>query len=257
MIRPRTYSNSNGKSIQNAISQGRSSKKWDKLAKKTAWDLSTVKAKAKVRSEVKVQGKTVHFGTLMNLCREKHLELAPDLRSYKGRVVFRGDSVKDESGFFAVFSEQGTSASHMAAAKFMDAIARPPGCDGEDSDVVGAYTQVSLEDIEKEALMGEHAKCDETWITLPRSQRPTWWDTIEPVCRLRLNLYGHPLTGLHLEKFCQSELVKEGFEKIKGWECLYKHHELGLFLSVYADDLKMDGQKTSAPCGSDSKSTWI
>ena len=38
---------------------------------------------------------------------------------YKGRVVFGGERVKDESGFHAVFSEQGTSASHMAVAKFM------------------------------------------------------------------------------------------------------------------------------------------
>ena len=33
---------------------------------------------------------------------------------------------KDETGFFVVFSEQGASASHMSAAKFLDAVARMP-----------------------------------------------------------------------------------------------------------------------------------
>ena len=60
----------------------------------------------------------------MDLCHEKHSEQAEAMRRYKGRVVFRGDQVRDEDGFYAVFSEQGTSASHMAAAKFLDAIAR-------------------------------------------------------------------------------------------------------------------------------------
>ena len=63
-----------------------------------------------------------------------------------GRSVSRGDSVKDEHGQYAVLTEQGASASHVAASKFMDAIARMPGNSSEDSDAVGTYTQVSLAD---------------------------------------------------------------------------------------------------------------
>ena len=36
------------------------------------------------------------------------------------------------------------SASHMAAATFLDAIARIAECDGQDSDAVGAYAQCEL-----------------------------------------------------------------------------------------------------------------
>ena len=64
-----------------------------------------------------------------------------DELEWKGRVVFRGDITRDESGYYAVFSEQGTSASHMAAAKFLDAISRFSGNDGEESDTIGAYMQ--------------------------------------------------------------------------------------------------------------------
>ena len=38
-------------------------------------------------------------------------------QKYKGRVVLRGDIVKDDSGFYAVFTEQCSSASQMTAAK--------------------------------------------------------------------------------------------------------------------------------------------
>ena len=52
--------------------------------------------------------------------RQKH-------QQYKGRVVLRGDIVKDDSGSYAVFTEQGSSASQMTAAKIMDIISRLPG----------------------------------------------------------------------------------------------------------------------------------
>ena len=45
------------------------------------------------------------------------------LQKYKGRVVLRGDIVKDDSGAFAVFTEQGSSSFQMTAAKVMDVIA--------------------------------------------------------------------------------------------------------------------------------------
>ena len=67
----------------------------------------------------------MHFGSLMDLCHVKNSQLGQEFWTYKGRVVFRGDIVKDEYGQYAVFAEQGASASHMSAAKFMDAIARP------------------------------------------------------------------------------------------------------------------------------------
>ena len=57
--------------------------------------------------------------------------------------------VKDDSGSYAVFTEQGSSASQMTAAKFMDIISRLPGCDGQAADAVSAYTQVKMEDAPK------------------------------------------------------------------------------------------------------------
>ena len=56
---------------------------------------------------------------------------------------------KDDSGSSAVFTEQGSSASQMTAAKIMDIISRLPGCNGQAADAVSAHTQVKLDDAHK------------------------------------------------------------------------------------------------------------
>ena len=65
-------------------------------------------------------------------------------KKYKGRVVFRGDQVTDDTGLYAVFTEQGASASQMAAAKFLDTIARMPGMASHAAYAIKGYTQVPL-----------------------------------------------------------------------------------------------------------------
>ena len=57
-------------------------------------------------------------------------------KKYKGRVVLRGEIVKDDSGVYAVFTEQGSTASQMTAANVMGVIARLPDFDGQTADAV-------------------------------------------------------------------------------------------------------------------------
>ena len=85
----------------------------------------------------------------MDICHLKNAELEAKHQKYKGRVVLRGDIVKDDSVSYAVFTAQGSSASQMAAAKVMDIISRLPGCDGQAADAVSAYSQVKMEDAHK------------------------------------------------------------------------------------------------------------
>ena len=54
--------------------------------------------------------------------------------------------MKDDSGSYAVFTEQGSSASQMTAAKVMDIISSLPGCAGQGGEAVSAYTQVKMKD---------------------------------------------------------------------------------------------------------------
>ena len=79
--------------------------------------------------EARTSGAKVHFASLMDICHLKNAELEAKHQKYKGRVVLRSDIVKDDSGSYAVFTEQqGSSASQMTAAKVMDIISRLPGC---------------------------------------------------------------------------------------------------------------------------------
>ena len=106
-------------------------KEWEKLEKISAWNLTKVKSRKEVIEEARTSGATVHFASLMDICHLKNAELEAKHQKYKGRVVLRGDIVKDNSGSYAVFTEQGSSASQMTAAKIMDIIPRLPGCDGQ------------------------------------------------------------------------------------------------------------------------------
>ena len=73
-----------------------------KLEKISAWNLTKVRSKKDVIDEAKTSGATVHFASLMDICHLKNAELEAKHQKYKGRVVLRGDIVKDDSGSYAV-----------------------------------------------------------------------------------------------------------------------------------------------------------
>ena len=150
--------------------------------------------------EARTKGTKVHFASLMDICHLKNAELEATHQKYKGRVVLRGGIVKDDSGSFAVFTEQGSSASQMTAAKVMDIISRLLGCDGQAAYAASAYTQAKMKYAPK-LLKIPKSECPDTWIRLPRHKWPTSWSSMEdPVVPLERNLYGHPLAGLLWER---------------------------------------------------------
>ena len=122
-------------------------KEWKKLDAILAWQLEMVESKKEVTLEAQRDKKKVHFSTLMDICHPNKCGVRTlKVQKYKGRVVLRGDIVKDDSGSYAVFAERGSSASLMTAAKVMDLIVRQPDSDGQAADAVSAYTRVKMED---------------------------------------------------------------------------------------------------------------
>ena len=138
-------------------------REWLKLEKIPAWNLTKVRSKKEVIDEARTKGARVHFASLMDICHLKNAELEAKHQKYKGRVVLRSDIVKDNSGSYAVFTEQGSSASHMTAAKVMDILSRLPRCAGQAADAVSAYTQVKMEDAHK-------------LLKIPKSEFPDRWN---------------------------------------------------------------------------------
>ena len=54
--------------------------------------------KEELIEEARIKGRKFHFVSQMDLCHLKNLELEPQFQKYQGRVVLRGDIVKDDSG---------------------------------------------------------------------------------------------------------------------------------------------------------------
>ena len=144
-------------------------KEWEKLEKISAWILTKVKRKKQEIDEARTASATVHLASKMDICHLKNAELEAKHQKYKGRDVLRGDIVKDDSGSYAVFTEQGSSASQMTAAKNMDTISRLPGCDGQAADAVSASTKVKMEDAHN-LLKIPKSECPDIRIRLPTTQ---------------------------------------------------------------------------------------
>ena len=70
-------------------------KEWEKLEKSSAWNLTKVRSKKEVIDEARTKGGKVHFASLMDMCLLKNAELEAKHQKHKGRVVLRGDTVKD------------------------------------------------------------------------------------------------------------------------------------------------------------------
>ena len=130
--------------------------------------------------------------------------------------------MKDDSGSYAVFIEQGSSASQMTAAKLIDIVSRFPGCAAKAADAVSAYTDVKIEDAPK-LLKIPKSKCPDIWIRLPRHKWPKSWSSMDDtVVPLERNLYGHSLAGLLWERQFEKLPLKYGWGNVGMQTLIYE-----------------------------------
>ena len=155
----------------------------------------------------------------MDICHLKNAELEPKHQKYKGRVVLQRDIVRYDSGAYAEFTEQGSSASKMTTAKVMDVIARLPRYAGQATDAVSAYTHVKMEDVPRllENSRVRMSRYSDTFSSTTQVGKILVKHR-RPVVPLDRNLYGHPLAGLLWERQFEV-LLGPGWEKVPNWEC--------------------------------------
>ena len=72
---------------------------WDRLRSKVVWDENNVHEWSEVAKEVQDAGVETNFGYLFGICVEKNCEfpLGHPKWKFKGRVVFQGNRVTDQS----------------------------------------------------------------------------------------------------------------------------------------------------------------
>jgi len=211
-------------------------KEADGLLRKGTWDLQSVREKSDLIRESLNSGEKVHIGNLMTICSEKFAEMEEAMRVLKGRVVYRGDVAKDESGAAAIYQNLTASPTSITAANANIAYGKIPGHRTSSADAVKAYVQ-SL-------LKSEHP----TWVQIPKELWPESWGRKyhRPVCKLVKSLYGHPESGAHWEQHLTDILLKLP-GKFRNCIAIPEHPssfyfpECGLLLTVYVDDLLLSG----------------
>ena len=203
----------------------------DALVQEGTWLLETVTEKDELLDWAKSQPNTVHFGELMPICSIKHFESA-EKRKHKGRIVFRGDCVKDQYNLAAAFQDLSASPTTIQIAGNIIAYGSIPGHKITQADAIRAYVQSKLKSLH------------ETWVAVPKELWPDKWfqeGKRKPMCRLNKALYGHPESGAHWERHLESAITSCGGEPIEGHPSSYWFPQSKLLLTVYVDDLLLAG----------------
>ena len=148
-----------------------------------AWDVKKVRPKSEVIRQAKMDGKTVHFANLVELCHLKNAELAKTPPETDGGELCCGRTTsktkKDTGQYFALqllrWQRQG---SWTPSQSFLYG------------------TQVEMTEAPR-LLRLPKEECPEIWIRIPPRQGPNSWDNIEdPVVLLKGIQTVHPLASL-------------------------------------------------------------
>ena len=188
----------------------------------------------------------------MDICHLKNAELEAKHQKYKGRVVLRGDIVRDNSGSYAVFTEQGSSASQMTAAK-ISWISSPDCLVAMDKQqtqyqCIPKWKWKMLTNIENSKI-GVSRHLDSSTTTLMakimvqygRPSRSSWKEFVR-------SSFGRTIVG---KAIWENSIETWLGENSKLGECLFVHREKGLFICGW---LKIGWKETKS--WSDVESTW-
>ena len=161
------------------------------------------------------------------ICHLKNSELEPQFQKYKGRVVLRGDIVKDASGSYAVSITNDGCISNgycikitrMRRTSSRRKIVLHPGQNGRCTIIVP----------NSEVRMSRYLD------TSTKTQVAKIMVLEDPVVPLERNLYGHPSGRTFWERQFEKDLWKHGGEKVPNWDSFFVNRERGRFLSVCVD----------------------
>eukprot|EP00435_Cladocopium_sp_Y103_P071759 s497_g38.t1 len=198
---------------------------------KEVWIDESVMEKADRIALAKKENKTIHVAEVMPIASIKHWE-HPERRKYKGRLVFRGDQVKDTWGGAAQFGELYSTPTNIQAINLAIFFGMLAGHAISTADCTRAFLQALL-------LMDE-----ETYVVLPRELwLPSWFGKFhQPTVRLRKALYGHPLASAFWDRHLRHVLIdKLGLVCVEGHPSVFRCPRTNLLVVVYVDDVLVSG----------------
>ena len=216
------------------------------LRKNGTWDDNTVQLVLTLKTDARKKGVQIKLAELVTLCGIKHHELSPKHWKWKGRICYRGDTVRDGWNYILMFEESATTPTSLIALNIALWFASLPGHSASCADAVQAFVQSMLDGSE------------ETWVVLPVE---LWFDSWfkmfnknDRICvKLRRSLYGHPKAGRWWQDHLHKHLQALGAEEVPQYPSNYlvpwikdgKHYTL--LLNVYVDDLTLCGPTCCHP----------
>ena len=204
------------------------------LRSNNTWSDESATLVSELRSTARRAGRTIKIAELLTLCGIKHYELSPECHKYKGRIVYRGDYITDESHNIVLFEETATTPTALTALNltlWFGCLKRHTiTC----SDAVQAFLQAPLS--------------DETWAILPwelwtPSMKEKFPATARIAVKLLKSLYGHPLAGKLWQDHLATALAALGGVEVAEHPSNWLFHLDGhvLLLNIYVDDLTLAG----------------
>lgn len=201
------------------------------VRQRDVWDDSVVMEKAERLAAARADGKTIHVAEVMPIASIKHWESIPK-RKYKGRLVFRGDDVRDTWGGAARFGEMFATPTNIQAINLAIYYGLLEGNTLRAADCCKAYLQAML-------LTEE-----ETYVVLPKE---LWLDSWHgrfknPTVRLNKALYGHPLASAFWDLHLRQALIGDlGLEAVDGRPSVFMCPKTKLLVVIYVDDVLVSG----------------
>ena len=210
------------------------------LRSNNTWDDSSVAPLHEIRSWARAKGVHIKVAELLTLVGIKHHELEPAHWRWKGRIVYRGDMVRDQFSNVVLFEQTATTPTSLVALNAAIWYACRKGNAASCSDAIQAFLQSKLDDD------------DYTYVIIPvELWLDEWHSMFAPgtklAVRLRKSLYGHPKAGRWWQDHLDRQLRSLGAQEMPMYPSNYLipwnigSETVTLLINVYVDDLTLCG----------------
>jgi hypothetical protein len=158
------------------------------LRSNNTWDDSSVAPLHEIRSWARKVGVHIKVAELLILVGIKYHEFEPAHWRWKGRIVYRGDMVRDQFSNVVLFEQTATTPTFLVALNAAIWYAFRKGNTASCSDAIQAFLQLELDNNNYTYVIISV----ELWL-------PEWHSMFAPgtrlAVRLKKSLYGHPKAG--------------------------------------------------------------
>ena len=192
---------------------------------------------AQLKKQARASGEDIKIAEVLTLAGIKHSELEEQFHRYKGRIVYRGDQIRNQSGDHVFFAESETATTPTTIAALNLTLWYGLTTTVSCADCVQAYLQCHLD--------------GNTWVILPfELWLPEWKQNHDSTQKLAVKLvksiYGHPQSGNLWQAHLEKQLLEMQGVPIPEYPSNFvfrrgPNREVTLLLNIYVDDLTLAG----------------